>query len=89
MQLQTDKETPPHTTMSPGLTDLPEELLKLVVSFLDRVATLHIASSCSLLYRIATQQRVWQTLRKRNNLVIIVISITFLTFLIVFAFRSQ
>ena len=87
MQLQTDKETPPHTTMSPELTDLPEELLKLVVSFLDRVATLHIASSCSLLYRIATQQRVWQTLRKRNNLVIIVIFITFLTFLIVFAFR--
>ena len=75
--------------MPPGLTDLPEELLELVVSFLDGVATLHIASPCSLLYRIATQQRVWQTLRKRNNLVIIVIFITFLTFLIVFAFRSQ
>ena len=87
MQLQTDKETSPHTTMPTGLTDLPEELLELVVSFLDGVATLHIASSCSLLYRIATQQRVWETLRKRSNLVIIVIFATFLTSFTVFAFR--
>ena len=79
MQLQTDKETSPLTTMPTGLTDLPEELLELVVSFLDGVATLHVASSCSLLYRIATQQRVWETLKKRSNLVIILILVTFLT----------
>ena len=57
--------------MPPGLTDLPEELLELVVSFLDGISTLRIASSCSILRRIATQKRVWQTLRKRSNLVII------------------
>ena len=79
MQLQTDKETSPLTTMPTGLTDLPEELLELVVSFLDGDATLHVASSCSLLYRIATQQRVWETLKKRSNLVIILILVTFLT----------
>jgi len=55
--------------MPPGLTDLPEELLELVVSFLDGISTLRIASSCSILRRIATQKRVWQTLRKRSNLV--------------------
>ena len=30
-----------------------------------------IASTCSLLHRIANQQRVWETLRKRTNLVVI------------------
>ena len=55
-----------------GLTDLPEELLVLVISFLDGFATLKIASTCSLLHRIANHQRVWKTLRKRTNLVIII-----------------
>ena len=75
MQLQTDKEMQGNTattTMPPGLTDLPEELLELVISFLDGVSTLHIASSCSRLHRIATQERVWQSLRKRSNLVIMI-----------------
>ena len=57
--------------MPPTLTDLPEELLELLVSFLDGVSTLRIASSCSILHRIASQQRVWETMRKRINLVII------------------
>ena len=61
--------------MPPGLTDLPEELLELVISFLDAASTLRIASCCSLLRRIASQQRVWESLGRRSNLV---------TFLILF-----
>ena len=71
--------------MSPGLTDLPEELLELVVSFLDGISTLRIASSCSLLRRIAIQERVWETLRRRNNLVII--HLIFLILFTLFGFR--
>ena len=71
--------------MSPGLTDLPEELLELVVSFLDGLSTLRIASSCSLLRRIASQKRVWETLRRRNNLVII--HLIFLILFTLFGFR--
>ena len=49
MQLQTDQEKNTllffhtTTTMPPGLTDLPEELLDLVISFLDGFSTLKIA----------------------------------------------
>ena len=68
-----------------GLTDLPEELLESVVSFLDGVSTLRIAASCSLLRRIATQRRVWETLRRRSNLVIILLLL--LTLLTLFGFR--
>ena len=71
--------------MPPGLTDLPEELLELVVSFLDGVSTLRIASCCSLLRRIAIQERVWETLRRRNNLVII--HLIFLILFTLFGFR--
>ena len=58
--------------MSPArLTDLPEELLELVVSFLDGLSALRVASTCSLLHRIVDQHRVWESLRRRGNLVII------------------
>ena len=70
--------------MPPGLTDLPEELLELVISFLDAASTLRIASCSSLLRRIASQQRVWESLGRRSNLVtFLILSIPF----ILFAFR--
>ena len=67
--------------MPPGLTDLPEELLELVISFLDAASTLRIASCCSLLRRIASQQRVWESLGRRSNLVtFLILSIPFIHF---------
>ena len=50
------------------LTLLPEELLELVVTYLDGRAVAALGSTCSLLHQITSRARVWDTLRRRSNL---------------------
>jgi len=51
-----------------SLTLLPEELLELLVTFLDGPAVAALGSTCSLLRQLSCSARVWDTLRRRSNL---------------------